>query len=120
MTPETTEGLVSAARLLALMVFLIKDKFLNGYLGVGAIRRALTGIADGSYSNLLRPGQRAVAIAKLQAPFPALLKLFLGVGNMADYVQRLFTTAGYPRLLEKLLQATITADVWKELAMALA
>jgi hypothetical protein len=119
MTPETPEGLVSAAWLASLMVFLVNEKFLADYIGVGAMRKALKGIADGSYSNLLRARQRAAAIASLQAPFPPLLEVLLGVANMADYLRRLFTTAGYPRLLQKLLRATITPDVWKELALAL-
>jgi hypothetical protein len=117
MTPEMMEGMVSAAKLVALMVFLVNAKLLTDYIGVGAIRKALRDIVDGSYSNLLTHEQRVPAIAALREPFPAVVRLFLGVEHMAAYVQRLLTSAGFPGLLDSLQH---TSDVWPAEEEALA
>jgi hypothetical protein len=99
------------------MVLLVNTKLLNTYTGVGAMHKALNGIVDGPYTNLLPPEQRAAAISSLATPFPAVLEQLLGVWDIVVYMQRLLTSAGSPGLLDSLLH---TPDMWPEVDEALA
>jgi hypothetical protein len=111
------EGLDSAAGLVDLMMFLVNTKLLNTHTGVGALHKALKDIVDGSYTNLLTPEQRAAAQDCLLQPYPAVLQLLLGVENMDAYLRRMFTSAGFPGLLDSLLH---TPDMWPAVEEALA
>jgi hypothetical protein len=111
------EGLVDAAPLVDLMARLLNIKILNTYTGVGAMHRALKGIADGNYTNLLTLEQRDAATDSLVQPYPAVLQLLVGVDGMVVYLRRLFTSDGSPELLDSLLQSPYK---WPEVEEALA